>query len=85
MPSCELTEERTLFVLSTTASQSAMKMGYGTHRQIAAERTEWFHAEGIEVTRVTEPRRVWRFLPVGDERLQEPALLGNRLGPASAR
>src|SRR5690606_5487013 len=39
--------------------------GYGTDRQIAAERAEWFHPEGIEATRMTEPRRVWRFLPVG--------------------
>jgi hypothetical protein len=34
---------------------------------------------------MTEPRRVWRFLPVGAERLQEPALLGGRLGPATAK
>jgi hypothetical protein len=51
----------------------------------AAERQEWFHPEGIEATRVTEPRRVWRSLPIRDERLQEPALLGSRLGPASAK
>lgn len=46
----------------------------------AAERQEWFHPEGVEATRVTEPRRVWRFLPVGDERLREPALLGGPVG-----
>ena len=39
--------------------------GYGTDRQIATERAEWFHPEGIGATRMTEPRRVWRFLPSG--------------------
>jgi hypothetical protein len=49
-----------------------------------AERN-WFHPEGIEATRVMEPERVWWFLTVGDERLQEPALLGGRLGPTSTK
>jgi len=40
---------------------------------------------GFGATRMTEPRRVWRFLPIRDERLQEPALVGGRLGPASAK
>lgn len=34
---------------------------------------------------MTEPKRAWRFLPVRDERLQEPALLGGRMGTASAK
>ncbi|AMN47728.1 hypothetical protein ACG33_11585 [Steroidobacter denitrificans] len=44
-----------------------------------------FHPDGIEATRMTEPKRARRFLPIRDERLQEPALLGSRLGPASAK
>lgn len=34
---------------------------------------------------MTEPKRVGRFLPVRDERLQEPALLASRMGTASPK
>jgi hypothetical protein len=43
------------------------------------------HPGGIGAARMTEPGRAGRFLPVRDERLQEPALLGGRMGTASAK
>lgn len=58
----------------------------GTHGQIGAavERNE-VPPRGVGAARMAEPKRARRFLPVRDERLQEPALLGSRMGPASAK
>lgn len=58
-----------LFVLSPTTGPSAMKIATEQIGRSLPREPEWFHPEGIEVTRTTEPRRVWWFLPVGDERL----------------
>ncbi|MBV6415866.1 MAG: hypothetical protein CMLOHMNK_00389 [Steroidobacteraceae bacterium] len=54
-------------------------------RSVLPQRGTRFHTDGIEAARMTEPRRAKRFLPVRDERLQEPALLGSRMDTASAK
>lgn len=50
-------------------------------RSVLPQRGTRFHPDGIEAARTTEPGRARRFLPVRDERLQEPALLWQPDGP----